>query len=201
GPQHPSTHGVLRFIVHSDGEVMSRAVADVGYLHRSLEKIGEITPYPGYMPYTDRIDYVAAMFCNEAWAMVVERLVGMEVRKRAQYCRLISCELNRISSHLIAAGTMAMDIGAITPFPWALRERETINDLLEELCGARLTYNYHRIGGVSHDLPKGFAARTLEFLDHFDRLLPEFDRLISDNEVFRARLGNLAVVSPEEAIA
>jgi NADH-quinone oxidoreductase subunit D len=140
------------------------------------------------------------MFCNEAWATAVERLTGIEVPTRAHYCRVISCELNRISSHLVAAGTMAMDIGAITPFPWALRERETINDLLEMLCGARLTYNYHRIGGVSHDLPEGFKQKTLEFLDHFDRHLPEWDRLISSNEVFRARLANLAVVSPEEAI-
>ena len=157
GPHHPSTHGVLRFIVQSDGEIIRKAVPDVGYLHRSIEKIGERCTYPGYMPYTDRVDYVAAMFANECWAMACEKLMGIEVPPRAQYLRVISCELNRIASHFaISLGTMAMDVGAVTPFPYALREREYINDFIEELCGARLTYNYHRIGGVSFDMPKGW---------------------------------------------
>jgi NADH-quinone oxidoreductase subunit D len=153
GPQHPSTHGVINFIVQADGEVMTKAVPAVGYLHRALEKIGEIVTYPGYMPYTDRIDYLAAMFANEGYALAVEKLLGLQVPPRAQYLRAISCELNRIASHLVSAGTMAMDIGAVTPFPYALREREWINDLLEALCGARLTYNYHRIGGVAFVMP------------------------------------------------
>ena len=149
GPQHPSTHGVLNFLVETDGEVMRKAIPDIGYLHRSLEKIGEMVGYPGYMPYTDRIDYLAAMFANEGFAVAVERLLKIEVPKRAQYLRAISCELNRIASHLVSVGTMATDIGAVTPLVYALRERELINDLLEALCGARLTYNYHRIGGVA----------------------------------------------------
>lgn len=199
GPHHPSTHGVLRFIIKSDGEIIRRAIPDVGYLHRSIEKIGERCTYQGYMPYTDRVDYVAAMFANECWASACEKLMGIEVPKRAQYLRVISCELNRISSHMIALGAMAMDIGAITPFPWALREREYVNDLVEELCGARLTYNYHRIGGVSFDMPKGWRDKTLKFLDNFEPAMWEFDRLITLNDIFLKRLGNVAVISADEA--
>jgi len=199
GPHHPSTHGVLRFIIKSDGEIIRKAIPDVGYLHRSIEKIGERCTYQGYMPYTDRVDYVAAMFANECWASACEKLMGIEVPKRAQYLRVISCELNRISSHMVALGAMAMDIGAITPFPWALREREYVNDLVEELCGARLTYNYHRIGGVSFDMPTGWSDKALHFLDNFEPAMLEFDRLITLNEIFVKRLGNVAVISAEEA--
>lgn len=199
GPHHPSTHGVLRFIIQSDGEIIRKAVPDVGYLHRSIEKIGERCTYPGYMPYTDRVDYVAAMFANECWAMACEKLMGIEVPKRASYLRVISCELNRISSHMIALGAMAMDIGAVTPFPWALREREYINDFVEELCGARLTYNYHRIGGVSFDMPKGWADKVKRWIDNFEPIMIEFDRLISLNDIFVKRLANVAVITADEA--
>src|SRR5499433_386045 len=188
GPQHPSTHGVINFVVHADGEVMKKAVPQVGYLHRALEKIGEIVTYPGFMPYTDRIDYLAAMFANEGYAQAVEKLLGIEPPPRAQYLRVISCELNRIASHLISLGTMAMDVGAVTPFPYALRERESINDLLEALCGARLTYNYLRIGGVAFDLPSGYQDKVSTFLDHFEKILDEFNRLITYNEIFVKRL-------------
>jgi NADH-quinone oxidoreductase subunit D len=200
GPQHPSTHGVINFLVQTDGEVMKRAIPEVGYLHRSLEKIAEKCTYNGYMPYTDRVDYIAAMFANQGWAMAVERLLEVQVPKRAEYCRIIACELNRISSHLISVGTMAMDVGAVTPFPYALREREFINDLLEELCGARLTYNYLRIGGVAFDLPEGYSEKVTGFLDHFEKILVEFNRLITYNEIFIQRLANLAPISPEMAI-
>ena len=149
GPQHPSTHGVLRFVVRADGEVMKEAIPDVGYLHRSIEKIAEKVGWHGFMPYTDRVDYVAAMPCNQGWAMAAERLAGIEVPKRGEYCRVIAVELNRIQSHLLGVGSMAMDIGAYTPFTHAIREREYINDLLEEVCGARLTFNYMRIGGTA----------------------------------------------------
>lgn len=199
GPHHPSTHGVLRFIIQSDGEIIRKAVPDVGYLHRSIEKIGERCTYPGYMPYTDRVDYVAAMFANECWATACEKLMGIEVPKRAQYLRVISCELNRIASHMIAVGAMAMDIGATTPFMWALREREYINDFIEELCGARLTYNYHRIGGVSFDMPKGWADKVKTWVDKFVPLMEEFDRLITYNEIYIQRLANVAVISGKEA--
>jgi NADH-quinone oxidoreductase subunit D len=199
GPQHPSTHGVINFLVQTDGEVMKRAIPEVGYLHRSIEKIGEKCTYNGFMPYTDRVDYIAAMFANQGWAMAVERLLGTTIPKRAEYCRVIACELNRISSHLISVGTMAMDVGAVTPFPYALREREFINDLLEELCGARLTYNYLRIGGVAFDLPEGYAEKVLTFLDHFEKILVEFNRLITYNEIFVKRLANLAPIPAEMA--
>ena len=200
GPQHPSTHGVLRFVIKADGEVMREAIPDVGYLHRSIEKISEKVGYHGFMPYTDRVDYVAAMFCNQGWGMVSEKLAGIEVPKRGEYCRVIAAELNRISSHLLSVGTMILDIGAITPFFHAFREREKINDLLEELCGARLTYNYMRIGGVAWDLPPGFVERTREFLDAFEPMLAEYDDLITYNKIYVERLANVAAVPPEVAI-
>jgi NADH-quinone oxidoreductase subunit D len=200
GPQHPSTHGVINFIVETDGEVMRKAVPDVGYLHRSIEKIGEGTGYPGFMPFTDRVDYVAAMFANEGYAVAVERLLKLEVPPRAQWLRAVSGELTRIASHLISVGTMAMDIGAFTPMLHGVRERETINDLIEALCGSRLTYNYHRIGGVAFDMPDGWRDRVLRFLDHFDTFLQEFDRLISFNEIYIRRLANVAVITGAQAI-
>jgi NADH-quinone oxidoreductase subunit D len=200
GPQHPSTHGVINFIVHADGEIMRKAVPEVGYLHRAIEKIGEICTYPGFMPYTDRADYLAAMFANEGYAVAVERLLDLQVPVRAQYLRAISCELNRIASHLISVGTMAMDIGAVTPFPYALRERESINDLIEMLCGARLTYNYHRIGGVAFDMADDWPPLCRKWLDHFDLILEEWDRLISGSEIFVQRLAGMAPIPAEMAI-
>jgi NADH-quinone oxidoreductase subunit D len=201
GPHHPSTHGVLRFIVHTDGEIIRKAVPDVGYLHRSIEKIGERCTYPGYMPYTDRVDYLAAMFANEVWASACEKLMDIQVPPRAQYLRVMSCELNRIASHMISLGAMAMDVGAVTPFPYTLREREFINDFIEELCGARLTYNYHRIGGVSFDYPKGWDSKVLKWLDHFEPTLDEFDRLITMNDIYVKRLADIAIITKDEAIA
>ncbi len=199
GPQHPSTHGVINFMVETDGEVIRTAIPDVGYLHRSIEKIGEMVGYPGFMPFTDRVDYVAAMFANEGYAIAVERLLKLEIPPRARWLRAISCELCRIASHLISVGTMTMDLGAFTPMLHGVREREAINDLIEALCGARLTYNYHRIGGVAFDLPEGWRDRTLKFLDHFDRFLTEFDRLISFNEVYVKRLAGVAVIPADLA--
>jgi NADH-quinone oxidoreductase subunit D len=200
GPQHPSTHGVLRFIVKADGEVMREAIPDVGYLHRSIEKISEKVGYHGFMPYTDRVDYIAAMFCNQGWGMVCEKLGGIEVPARGEYCRVVAAELNRIASHLLSVGTMVLDIGATTPFFHAVREREKINDLLEELCGARLTYNYMRIGGVAWDLPPGFVERVLQFLDYFEPALDEYHDLITYNTIYVARLANVATVPAETAI-
>lgn len=200
GPQHPSTHGVLRFVVKADGEVMRQAIPDVGYLHRSIEKISEKVGYHGFMPYTDRVDYVAAMFCNHGWGMACEKLADIVVPKRGEYCRVIADELNRISSHLLSVGTMILDIGATTPFFHAIREREKINDLLEELCGARLTYNYMRIGGVAWDLPPGFVERTLEFLTYFDLALQEFEDLITYNKIYVERIADVCPISAKMAI-
>jgi NADH-quinone oxidoreductase subunit D len=200
GPQHPSTHGVLRFVVKADGEVMREAVPDVGYLHRSIEKISEKVGYHGFMPYTDRVDYVAAMFCNQGWGMVCEKLADIKVPKRGEYCRVIAAEFNRIASHLLSVGTMILDIGATTPFFHAFREREAINDILEELCGARLTYNYMRIGGVAWDLPPGFIEKSIDFLDNFEPMLAEFNDLITYNTIYVARVADVAPISPELAI-
>ena len=200
GPQHPSTHGVLRFVIKADGEVMRQATPEVGYLHRSIEKIAEKVGYVGFMPYTDRVDYVAAMPCNQGWAMVTERLAGIEVPRRGEFCRVIATEFNRIASHLLAVGSMAMDIGAFTPFTHALRERELINELLQELCGSRLTFNYMRIGGCAWDLPPGFKDRALGYLDHLEPIMDEYNGLISFNKIYVERLANVAVISAKEAI-
>ena len=201
GPHHPSTHGVIRFIVHTDGEVMSKAIPDVGYLHRSIEKIGEKATYNGFMPWTDRVDYLAAMNANIAYAMAVEKLAGIEVPRRAEFLRVIAAEMNRIVSHLISVGSIGMDVGAYTPFIHALREREKFNDLIEALCGQRLTYNYARIGGVIYDLPDGFAEKTLRLLDSFELIIDEYNRFLTDNKIFRKRMGGVGVVSREDAIA
>ncbi len=200
GPQHPSTHGVLRFVVKADGEIMRTALPDIGYLHRSIEKISEKVGYHGFMPYTDRVDYVSAMQCNQGWAMVCERAAGIEVPRRGEFCRVIACELGRIASHLLSVGTMVMDIGGMTPFTHAIREREKVNNLLEDLCGARLTFNYMRIGGVAWDLPPGYPEQVTAFLDQFEPLIDEYNDLISYNKIYVERLANVAAVSKEEAI-
>lgn len=201
GPQHPATHGVLRLLLTTDGEIVKSAEMDIGYLHRGMEKIAEQVGYTSFQPYTDRIDYVCAMAVNQIYAMAVEKLADIEVPLRAEFIRVIAVELNRISSHLIMVGCAAMDLGAFTPFIHALRERETINDLFEMLCGARLTYNFSRIGGVSHDLPDGFKEKCLEFLDHFEPIMDEFNRLISFNDIFVRRLANIGIVDKDLAIA
>jgi NADH-quinone oxidoreductase subunit D len=152
------------------------------------------------MPYTDRVDYVAAMFCNHGWSMASEKLAGIQVPKRAEYCRVIADELCRLHSHLLSVGSMAMDIGAFTPFTHAIREREYLNDLFEELCGARLTFHYMRIGGVGWDLPQGWLEKASHFLDRFEPLIDEYDRLISYNKIYTERLSNVAVITAEEAI-
>jgi NADH-quinone oxidoreductase subunit D len=200
GPHHPSTHGVIRFVVTSDGEIMRQAEPDVGYLHRAIERIAEGTTYEGFAPYTDRVDYLASMNANHVWAMAVEKLAAVTVPERAEWLRVITDELNRISSHQVALGSTAMDMGAFTPFIHALREREIVNDLLEEICGARLTYHYHRVGGVAHDMPAGWRDKVLRFLDHELPMVDEFDRLITYNEIFVNRLANIGVVSAAEAV-
>ncbi|MBW1980087.1 MAG: NADH-quinone oxidoreductase subunit D [Deltaproteobacteria bacterium] len=200
GPHHPSTHGVLRFILRTDGEVIHKCRPDVGFLHRGLEKIAERVNYAQFMPYTDRIDYLAAMNCNLGYAVTVERLAGIEVPLRAEYIRVLVAELNRIISHLISVGTFALDIGAVTPFTHAIREREWVNDLFEELCGARLTYNYMRFGGVAFDLPPGFLQRVEHFLDYFEPRLEQYNRLISRNKIFKERLLGVAVISAADAL-
>ncbi len=201
GPSHPSTHGVLRFIVHTDGEIMHKAVPEVGYLHRGLEKIAEGLPYASFMPYTDRINYMEAMFCNQVYAMAVEDLAGLEVPPRAEYLRVITAELNRLANHHVTLGSMAMDVGALTPFVYLLRERESINDLMEALCGNRLTYNYMRIGGVSADVDDAWLKALETFLDHFEPIIDELNRLISGNEILIKRFVGVGPICAADAVA
>ena len=201
GPHHPSTHGVLRFILKTDGEVVRRCIPDVGFLHRSIEKIGEKCTWDGFMPYTDRVDYIAAMFANHSYALAVENLVGIELPKRSEYLRVISDEVNRLASHMLGLGAMAMDIGAVTPFLHLLREREHLNTFIEELCGQRLTYNYQRIGGVAFDLPHGWRDRLLDYLGHLESAIEEINRLVTYNQIFIERTANVGIITGEQAIS
>lgn len=200
GPQHPATHGVLRVVLRTDGEMVLEAVPHIGYLHRCAEKIGEnVAPYQ-YIPYTDRMDYLAGMNDNLAYALAVEKLAGLEVSERARYIRVIFAELNRIASHLVSMGTYGLDIGAFTPFLYAFREREMILDLFESACGARLTYSYITIGGVHDDLPERFIDITSEFLDYFEPKIDEYNNLLSYNHIFVKRTANIGVISPQDAL-
>jgi NADH-quinone oxidoreductase subunit D len=201
GPQHPSTHGVLRVALWVDGEIVTRAEPDIGYLHRCAEKIGESVSYIQYVPYTDRYDYLAAMNNNLGYCLAVEKVAELEVPERAQYVRTIAVELNRIASHLMAVGTYGLDVGAFTPFFYAFREREEILRLLEWICGARLTYNFIRVGGVMRDAPEGWTADILKFLDVFEKRLDEFDELLTHNHIFVKRTANVGVIPLEMAIA
>jgi NADH-quinone oxidoreductase subunit D len=201
GPQHPSTHGVINLKLELKGEIIIAVDPNVGFLHRSIEKISEITPYTGFIPYTDRVDYLSAMFGNQAWCMAIEKLLKVEMPRRAEYMRVIACELNRIINHLIACGTMAMDLGAFTPFLHGIREREKVNNIMEKICGARLNYNYMRFGGVSRDYLPGLDKEILSFLDNFEKFLPEFNRLITGNEIFEQRLIHVGVIPADLAIS
>jgi NADH-quinone oxidoreductase subunit D len=200
GPQHPSTHGVLRLEVTTDGEVVKKVRPFIGYLHRCFEKHAEKVGYPGVVPYTDRMDYLAAMNNNHGYVLAVEKLLGLEVPERAEYIRVIMAELNRIASHLVAFGTYGLDIGAVTPFLYAFREREMILDIFEMTCGARLTYNYYRIGGVGADLTPEIIDKIKEFLDDFEPKLKEYDALLSYNKIFIERTAGIGVIPLEMAI-
>jgi NADH-quinone oxidoreductase subunit D len=201
GPQHPSTHGVLRLLVELDGEVVKSCRPIIGYLHRGLEKMFEARPYRQNVPFTDRLDYLAALNNNLAISQAIERIGNIAVPERAQYLRVLLCELNRIASHLVFLGTFATDVGATSVFLYAFREREQILDILESMTGARLTYNWIRAGGVPADLPEGFAERTRAFLKQFVTRLEENERLLTRNPIFRARCEGVGVLSKEKAIA
>ncbi len=200
GPQHPSTHGVLRIVLRTDGETVREATPHLGYLHRCKEKIGESLPYIQFVGYTDRLDYLSSMNNNHAWAMAVEKLAGIAVPARAEWIRVLAAELQRIASHLVSFGAYGLDMGAFTPFLYAFREREYILDLFEQLCGARLTLSYINVGGVTWDLPPLFLEKLTEFLDYFEPKIDEYDRLLSQNHIFVKRTANVGVVSRELAI-
>jgi NADH-quinone oxidoreductase subunit D len=201
GPQHPSTHGVLRLVLRTDGEVVSEVVPHMGYLHRCAEKIGENLLPIQYIPYTDRMDYLAGMNMNLAYSLAVEKLCGMKIPEKANVIRVIVCELNRIASHLVAMGTYGLDLGTFSPFLYAFREREMILDLFEEVCGARLTYSYVTIGGVHDDLPAGWVDRCQQFLDYFKPRIEEYHALLTNNAIFIKRTANIGICSRELAVA
>lgn len=200
GPQHPSTHGVCRLLLKMDGEVVVDVVPYVGYLHRSMEKIAENRTYLQYIPLTDRIDYVSAMFCNHGFCMAVEKLAQIQVPERAEYIRVIMDELNRIASHLIWLATFALDLGAITPFLYCFREREKVLDLLEMVCGQRMTFNYMRFGGVSRDLPPEFIPKAKEFIEYFKPRVDEYEYILTNNPIFLGRTKGVGILGKKTAI-
>jgi NADH-quinone oxidoreductase subunit D len=200
GPQHPSTHGVFRAVIRTDGELVLDCEPHIGYLHRCFEKIAESVSFLQVTPYTDRMDYLAAMNNNLGYCLAVERLLGVQIPPRAQSIRVMVAELNRIASHLMAFGTYGMDIGAVTPFLYAFRDREMILKFFETICGQRLNYNYVRIGGVAKDLPEGMVERVAAFLEYFEPKIDEYNALLSYNGIFIERTANVGVISPELAI-
>jgi NADH-quinone oxidoreductase subunit D len=200
GPQHPATHGVLRLVVELDGETVVSVVPRLGYLHSSFEKLGEYRTYNQIVPLTDRMDYLAPLIYNCAYAMAVEKLMGIEVTERCKVVRVICLELDRIFSHLLWLGTTAIDVGAFTPFLYAFQERERIYQLHEALTGARITTSATRVGGMMSDLPPGWAEGVRDFIDTFPRTLNEIDSLLTTNAIYQGRTMNIGVIGPEDAI-
>lgn len=201
GPQHPATHGVLRVLLRLDGETVVAAVPELGYLHRGYEKMAENMSYYEYLPHTDRLDYIAPPANNTAFSLAVEKLYGIEAPPRAQWIRMIMSELSRMTSHLVAIGALAMDVGALTVFLWALREREKILNTYDIICGARFTTSYTRIGGVAADMPDEAVRMIKEFLDQFDDKLEEMENMLNTNRIFVERLEGVGVMSREDAIS
>lgn len=200
GPQHPSTHGVLRVVLELDGEVVVKATPDIGFLHRGLEKLAESKTYHQCITLTDRLDYVAGMSNNLAYVLAVEKLIGLEVPPRAQAIRVLMSELQRIASHLFWLGTHAHDIGAMTPLFYALRERDEILFMFEMVCGSRLTPSYFRVGGVAQDLPDGFTEKCREFTRQFPARVDEYETLLTKNKIWMKRTQGVGAISAEEAI-
>lgn len=200
GPQHPSTHGVLRLLLRTDGEIVSWIEPHIGYLHRCAEKIGENLAPRQWVPYTDRMDYLAGMNMNLGWALVVERLLGLTVCDKVRHLRVIAAELNRIASHLVGMGTYGLDLGSFTPFLYAFREREKILDLFEALCGARLTYSYIVPGGVTSDLPGGWRDKCARFLDELWPIIDDYHTLLTSNAIFIKRTAGIGVLPAPLAI-
>ena len=201
GPQHPATHGVMRMILTLDGEEIRDVEPVLGYIHRSIEKMSERDTYKQIIHLTDRLDYLSSHMNNEAVALLVEKALNIEVTDRIRVIRTMMAELTRIASHLLWWGVMGMDTGALTTFMYAFREREMINDIFEETCGARLTMNYNVIGGVRYDLHENFTKRVKEFIPHMRKKLDEYDRLLTDNVIFRKRTEGVGYISKEDAIA
>jgi len=200
GPQHPSTHGVLRLVLRTDGEIVSEAEPHIGYLHRCAEKIGENLTPRQWIPYTDRMDYLAGMNMNLGWSLCVEKLLQHRLPEKARHLRVIIVELGRIASHLVGMGAYGLDLGTFSPFLYAFREREKVLDLFEEACGARLTYSYITPGGCTADLPRGWLQKCAEFLDQFEPVIQEYHALLTTNAIFIKRTASIGIMSPEMAI-
>lgn len=201
GPSHPSTHGVLRIILELDGEEIVKATPDVGYLHRGDEKIAENMQFNQFVPYTDRLDYLAPLANNVAYALACEKLMGWEIPPRGKAIRVLCCELARISAHLLGIGAYAMDCGATTVFLYTFTEREKIYNLIEQLTGARFTTSYTRVGGQTHDLPENYTAQVKDFIESFLPAVDEIDGLLSRNRIFVDRTKDVGVISKEDALA
>jgi NADH-quinone oxidoreductase subunit D len=202
GPQHPSTHGVLRLELITDGEIVKEVIPHMGYLHRCFEKHCENLTYQQIIPFVDRMDYLASMNNDHAYVMGVERMMGIDkdIPKRVEYIRVLVCELNRIASHLIAIGTYGIDIGAFTPFLWCFRDREHIMNMLEWASGSRMLYNYIWVGGLFYDLPVGFEERCSEFVSYFKPKLTELNQLLTDNQIFISRTAGVGILPLDVAI-
>lgn len=202
GPQHPSTHGVLRVVLHLDGELVVKAIPHIGYLHRGIEKLCENITYQQCLPYTDRMDYLAAICNNIGYILTVEKLLGIqdEIPERAKVTEVILFELGRIESHLVGIGTHALDLGAMTAFFYCFKERERIYDILELVCGARLTTSYPRVGGLPLDLPQDFEQKVGNFLKIFPKTIDEVDKLLTRNKIWIQRTKDVAKISAEDAI-
>ena len=201
GPQHPSTHGVLRIVLKVDGERIVSARPDIGYLHRGTEKLFETETYPMVIPHTDRLDYVAAATNNHAYVLTVEKLLGLEIPKRAQYIRVVLDEMQRVSSHLLWLATAAIDLGAITPFFYTFREREVILDLFEDYCGARLTLNCMRVGGLEEELTPGWLEKLRAFTEDLGSKIDEYEELLTENRIWKDRTIGVGILTTDRCIA
>jgi len=201
GPQHPATHGVLRLLVRLDGETVTGCVPELGYLHRGYEKIAEASTYHEFIPHTDRLDYLSPLSNNVAYTLAVEKLLGIEAPRRAQYIRVLCCEMARVASHLVAIGTMAMDVGALTVLLWTFRERENLMDIFDVLCGARFTTSFTRIGGLQQDWTTQCSSMLSAFLDKLGDGLHEVEKLLCMNKIFIDRCEDVGYLSKEELIS
>ena len=201
GPSHPTTHGVLRLMMELDGDLITACEPVLGYLHRGDEKIAENMTYNQFVPYTDRLDYLAPLANNVAYAITVENLAGVQVPERCEAIRVLVCEMARISSHLLGMGVFGMDAGAWTPFMYTFTEREKLYSLFEELTGARFTTSYTRIGGVARDIPDGWLNKVGKFCDELPQAIDEVEKLLTRNRIFLDRTEGIGVIGKEDAIA
>ena len=200
GPQHPATHGALRCVIQLDGESIEKCLVDIGYLHRGIEKLAEVKTYQEFMPYTDRMDYMSPYSNNVAWCLAVEKLAGIEAPPRAQWLRTIGCELARISSHLLWAGTMVMDAGALSVFLWTFKYREEIYSIFDEIAGARFTVSHSRIGGLAFDFSPAALSMIASFCDEFEQQIADWKKLLNRNRIWIDRNEGVGVLSREEVI-